>query len=273
MMIWIKRLVLLGLSLALLAVFAFTFQFRKALFIDPKTPQEVLAILEPHMQLIMPTGEGPHPLVLSFHGCGGIQDHALPRAQKLVDEGYAVMLVDSFSGRGLEVPPVCAGTEFQGPERAGDVFVALDHARNNPDIDPNRLFIQGFSHGAWTILEAMAITDGKASGLTEAIPSPLSGVQGAIAWYPYCGFGNQFSTGWRQDMPTLMLLARKDQITAPEPCERAAEVQQTAGGNIEMHLYPEVGHGFDIEADWVVLRDPAVAEQAFATLLDFLARH
>jgi dienelactone hydrolase len=269
----LKRLLWLLLASPAIAVIAFTLYFRAALFYDTQSPVQVLSILKPHLQLLMPEGDGPHPLIVSFHGCGGMTGYILPRAQILADAGYAVLEVDSFTGRDIDIGEACAGTDFQGGERAGDVLVALEHARTIPDIDHKRMFLQGFSHGAWTVLEALAIPDGAAPSLDTDIANSMQGVQGAIAWYPYCGFGTGFGDGWRTDIPVLMLLAGKDETTAPEPCAKLAELQMQKGGEVEMHLYPDATHGFDVDVDWVLNYVPETHQKSLGRLFEFLARH
>src|SRR5262245_38461436 len=59
--------------------------------------------LELHAQLYKPDGNGPFPVVIALHGCGGLSgagEIVLPRyrewAERLLKAGYAVLWPDSF---------------------------------------------------------------------------------------------------------------------------------------------------------------------------------
>src|SRR6202048_2951836 len=65
-----------------------------------------------HAQLYKPDGDGPFPVVIALHGCGGLAGHSepvLPRyrdwAEQLLKAGSAVLLPDSYGSR--ELGPQC----------------------------------------------------------------------------------------------------------------------------------------------------------------------
>ena len=65
-----------------------------------------------HAQLYKPDGDGPFPIVIALHGCGGLAGHSepvLPRyrdwAEQLLKDGKAVLLPDSYGSR--ELGPQC----------------------------------------------------------------------------------------------------------------------------------------------------------------------
>src|SRR5262245_6241506 len=68
--------------------------------------------LDLHVQLYKPDGNGPFPVVIALHGCGGLSEQGevvLPRyhewSERLLKAGYAVLWPDSFGSR--MVGPQC----------------------------------------------------------------------------------------------------------------------------------------------------------------------
>ena len=65
-----------------------------------------------HAQLYKPDGDGPFPVVIALHGCGGLAGHSEPVqaryrdwAEQLLKGGNAVLLPDSYGSR--ELGPQC----------------------------------------------------------------------------------------------------------------------------------------------------------------------
>ncbi|MEH6551927.1 MAG: dienelactone hydrolase family protein [Pseudomonadales bacterium] len=244
-----------------------------AINIESRSFAQNQALVVPHIKVILPTADKARPAVLLFHGCGGVKPSLLKRAQALSEQGYVAVIVDSYTGRHIEWQKTCAGREFFGSQRAADVLVALDYARAHPAIDPEQLFLIGYSHGGWTILESLAYGDDLPRGLTDNPSNGFKGVQGLVAWYPYCGIGAGYTSGWEKDIPVLVLLAAEDEITDPEPCIDMAQQQAASGGAIDWHVYANVSHAFDTGEDWVKLYDAESHQQALAAQLEFLKTH
>ena len=65
-----------------------------------------------HAQLYKPEGDGPFPVVIALHGCGGLAGHSEPVqaryrewTEQLLKGGTAVLLPDSYGSR--ELGPQC----------------------------------------------------------------------------------------------------------------------------------------------------------------------
>jgi hypothetical protein len=103
--------------------------------------------------IILPQGTPPFPAVVVLHGCNGVSQNTRAWARRLASWGYAALIIDSFTSRGLE--QVCDGSRaLPGPVRAKDAFVAAAYLRSRPDIDGSRIGALGYSHGGWTALIA-----------------------------------------------------------------------------------------------------------------------
>src|SRR3984893_8503827 len=68
-----------------------------------------------HAQLYKPDGDGPFPVVIALHGCGGLAGHSEPVqlryrdwAEQLLKQGEAVLVPDSYGSR--ELGPQCRVT-------------------------------------------------------------------------------------------------------------------------------------------------------------------
>src|SRR5947208_16610326 len=101
-------------------------------------------------QLLRPQGAGPFPAVVALHGCGGLlnKDDDLAKretdwARRLVGAGYAVLLPDSFTARGLR--QICTARErtIFPKDRADDVAAAVEWLAKQPFVDGKRLALMG----------------------------------------------------------------------------------------------------------------------------------
>lgn len=221
--------------------------------VDPETLSHMLS---PHYVSYVPEGEGPFPTALLFSGCDGPRDNMQRWAKALNAMGWAAIVVDSHNPRGFTEYQlwrlICAGQLLSGGERAGDVAVAIDDARQMDFVDPDRIALVGASHGGWAILEflSMADHDDLPHTLTAWPESlredPLEGIEGAVLLYPYCGQISRASRrGWTSDVPVMMLLAEGDAIADETKCLDIARDAQRRGLPVQTHVYSGVTHGFD----------------------------
>jgi hypothetical protein len=119
--------------------------------------------LEIPATLIRPDGEGPFPALVILHDCSGLgpRSSGAParRAADLVEQGYVVLIPDSFTPRGFAdgvcFVPVSQSATANGYVRAGDAYGALAALRALPFVDGKRVGVMGGSHGGWTVLAAM----------------------------------------------------------------------------------------------------------------------
>jgi dienelactone hydrolase len=187
-------------------------------------------------QLLRPQGPGPFPTVVALHGCGGLfnkEDDLAKRetdwADRLVGAGYAVLLPDSFTQRGLrQICTVHDRTIFP-KDRADDVAAAVDWLSKKSYIDSSRLALMGWSHGAMTTLWAVR------PGFMDGAPQ----FKTAIAFYPGCREIAKLAD-WKPRLPLTVLIGAADDWTQAGPCRELAE--RTGFKFIE---YPDAYHGFD----------------------------
>jgi dienelactone hydrolase len=138
------------------------------------------------------------------------------------------LIVDPFTPRN-ELEGVCAKLNDSNYTQyfiggGNDAVAALKVVKAMPDIDPNRVFLQGYSLGAISSLFAV---DTKTPGTHD------SKIAGLIAYYPYC-YDNVDPS-----VPTLVLIGEKDDWTPAAACQKVS-----GKANFEVAVFPDSTHGF-----------------------------
>ena len=197
-----------------------------AIPVDPADAADGKAIVG---ALIKPEGAGPFPTVVYISGCAGLDlpaDKALQKALigHLTAKGFATFVVDPYTPR-KEANGACGGDGIAPMARgARDIHAVLDVLPTIPEIDANRVFLQGYSMGAASALMASD---------SHAMAAHKVKVAGVVAFYPYCKLGTDFS------VPTLVLIGDKDDLAPARYC------QEIAGKpNLEVVVYPGATHAF-----------------------------
>src|SRR5438477_3583299 len=109
--------------------------------------------------LTKPDGPGPFPGIVHLHGCGGLPDDVKRGAnhfwsERLVSWGYAVVVVDSFTARGIN-----NSCSVEAVPRVADAIGALAWLAQQSFIDANRIAVMGFSAGAIATLSVAEARD------------------------------------------------------------------------------------------------------------------
>lgn len=208
--------------------------------------------LAPEAELLTPSGRGPFPTVLIFHGCGGLRAHLYAYARSAVAAGWAALLVDSFAPRGWSRDHarmlVCTGLRFRGDRRAGDVLAAIAGAGQLPLVDAKRIVLAGWSHGAWAVMDLMAmpLTRAGEAGLADAPTVSLEGVRAAFLAYPYVGIASASRDGrpWARPLKLLSVVPRRDHLASVRRHMRALASAVAAGSEISVWSV-DATHAFD----------------------------
>ena len=184
--------------------------------------------------LFKPGGAGPFPAVVYMSGCSGLDnspEFALEQTvvDHLLAKDVAVLIVDPFTPRN-EPHGVCkelnAQTFVHYATRGGnDATAAVKTLGALRDIDPNRVFLQGYSFGA---ISSLFATDPNSPSAHDAK------IAGLIAYYPYCYDNVEFSA------PTIVLIGEKDDWTPAKLCQAV----QGKPNLEEIDVFPGAFHGF-----------------------------
>lgn len=219
-----------------------------------------------HSRVFRPEGEGPFPTALLFHGCGGKARFLEAYAATAVARGWAAVVVDSLAPRGLSLLDarltVCTGLRLHGAKRAADVFAMLAWLQGQAWADAGRVFLAGWSHGGWTVMDAYALGERAAriTGLSDADPAALRrAVKGALLVYPYAGYpaltarrgwGEDWGQDWGEDWgggrPRVWsVLAGKDQVVGWKAPKLALDRLARDGLTVDQVFHPDATHAFD----------------------------
>ncbi|MDO9338161.1 MAG: prolyl oligopeptidase family serine peptidase [Caulobacter sp.] len=220
------------------------------------------ARLEPHAAIHGPDDAQTRPVVLLFHGCGGVQGHLDDYAAEATRAGWRSVIVDSFAPRGWSraygLTFVCSGTRFWGFERAGDVLATIHGMSRRDDVDPTRVVLAGWSHGGWAIMDlmTMALESEAEARIGGAGPGLLDGVKGAFFSYPYVNFGTRGAKrDWRYRPKVMGVIARRDHLGAPKLHEAVYTRARAAGCEVET-VTLEGTHAFDQPGEALISLSP-----------------
>lgn len=187
-------------------------------------------------QLTLPPTEGPVPLVIVTHGCGGVGQGEMGWISFLERKGLATLLVDSFGGRDIE--SICSGAETVNVASIlVDVFRAAEAIRDNPYVDKGRIAILGLSFGGrtalWTAMTRFQdIYDGR-------------GFQAHLALYPSTCFIQLEGEVEVSEGPIRIFHGTADDWTPIEQCQDYIRRLTEAGVDAGLFAYEGAQHAFD----------------------------
>jgi dienelactone hydrolase len=193
------------------------------------------------------------PAVVIVHGSAGVDRRGPRYAEALAKAGIATLEIDMWSARGTKRG--AAGRPKGVPETLPDAYGALKFLAGQPEIDPGRVGLMGFSWGgAVTMLSA-----------TRAYAQPYA-AQGLsfkahAAFYPVCWIYDHLPGYGFTDLATTGLLlqagAADDYDEGPQTCTDLAHSLPPADrAKVELRIYPGAGHGFDRAEEPLEANDP-----------------
>src|SRR5437016_5916304 len=195
-----------------------------------------------HAQLYKPDGDGPFPVVIALHGCGGLAGHSEPVqaryrdwAEQLLKAGKAVLLPDSYGSR--ELGPQCHVGEHKiraRRERVADITASREWLVQQPWAARDRISLLGWANGASALLWAV-----RPQHSHDIEPDFRS----AIAFYPDCRISS--GLGWSARVPTLLLIGAKDDVSSPPACRQMIDGARGRSALARIVVYPGAYHDFD----------------------------
>ena len=222
--------------------------------------------------LFKPAGDGPFPALVLMHPCAGLPasfksgETGGSWAERLLSWAYVVLVVDSFTTRGLA--EACGG---QGaPQRIADAHGALLFLARQPFVDPNRIAAIGFSQGGHF---AMSAVEQREVELFEEQDDRK--FKAVVAFYPLCLAGGGMTA------PTLILIGDLDEWTPAAACRNMLARRSGKGSPVTLIAYPGAHHSFDVPVlqpgrqlfGYRVEYNAAAAEKAVHDVWRFLAEH
>jgi carboxymethylenebutenolidase len=200
------------------------------------------------VECFAPDSPGRHPAVVVVHGSGGmlVGGRAFrDAARTFADKGYVAHVVHYFDLTGtLVADPKSMRENFAGWMRV--VADGVSYAIRQPNVDPNRVGLVGFSLGSYLSL-SLAAYDHRVSAVVDF----------------FGGFPDVLARDLKTLPPVLILHGDADRIV---PVSEARELVGLCKEKKVLHelvIYPGQGHGFT--------GDPA--RDALLRASDWLDRH
>lgn len=208
-------------------------------------------------ELTVPRIGAPVPAVIISPGTAGIEGFSFwerPWARRLLDLGYASLIVDSYMSRHSSWKNhwrIDARTV-----KARDLLDAQTYLAAQPFARAGSIGLLGRSSGGTAVLAAI---------VQGSKPPPFAV---AVADYGYCqlGYGAwpggtpspSASIAYRTRVPLLIQVGANDTTVSAAACRALVASARDAGVNIDLVVYPNVGHRFDAG----VAETPAATVQA-----------
>ncbi len=220
---------------------AVAFESRSYGFVDQLLAGEAGEAQQAEAVLVLPEDKNfkpPYPALVLLHTSNGQGSQDWLYAQRLREEGVAVLAVDSFSPRDVD-HTVRDQTLVSTASMLADAYGGLRFLLRDPRIDPRRVGVIGFSKGGIAALYAGY----------EAIRQRLAAAEVRfalhVAYYPWCGLRlrRPVTTG----APILIQAGALDDLVPPERCADLAAATRGPEGpnNMKLVVHPDARHAFD----------------------------
>jgi len=195
------------------------------------------------LDCFLPASNGRRfPAVIGLHGSGGGHVSMAEPASLLAGQGFAVYVLHYFDRTGT--------TEIDGlqvilrhfPVWMKTLWDSVSFVVQQPQVDPERVGLLGFSLGAYLAVSAATID---------------SRIQAVIEFFG--GLPKEMKFFMRRLCPVLILHGEQDKTVPVEEAYHLQRVLEKKQIPYEMQIYPEAGHGFSGE----IWRDAGLRTLAF----------
>jgi dipeptidyl aminopeptidase/acylaminoacyl peptidase len=235
-----------------------------------------------HGWLVLPEGDGPHPVLLVVHG-GPFMYHGwgfFDEAQVYARAGYAVVLPNPRGSSGYGQAHGQAVIGAFGTVDVDDVLSVLDLALARPDTDSDRVGVMGGSYGGF-MTSWLAAHHGerfRAAWSERAVNAWDSfGGSSDIGWFfadAYCGADpdaqrrmSPLTHAGKITMPFAVVHSEQDWRCPLEQAQRMFVALRRNGVAAELLVFPGEGHELTRSGR------PRHRKQRFDAVLEWWGRH
>jgi len=199
-------------------------------------------------KLFLPPGKTKPPLVIIAPGSLGISAGNMQHAETLTNEGIAVFVLDPFGPRDV-TSTVANQTLFSFAASAYDVVAAVQVLAQRPEIDPQRMGLQGHSRGGSAVLTAVSKKF-----------APALNVKAVLAAYPWCG--HQFLDPDVGATDVRSIVGDRDEWVSAQQVQGHMQAIRLRSGKASVRIVAGAGHSFDRETPVQKLNDARVSPGA-----------
>lgn len=179
-----------------------------------------------------PKAPGKHPGIIVLHGAGGMRPEGFgfafrEYARQLARNGYVAHIVHYFNRTGHEVAADEAMMKAHFADWLKTVDDGVTHLASQPDVDPSRIGLLGFSLGAYL-------------SLSEAMFDPR--IRAVVEYFG--GLPEVLAKDLKQLPPVLILHGDADQVVPVKEAENLERLFDEKHVTYEKKIYAGQGHGF-----------------------------
>jgi carboxymethylenebutenolidase len=195
------------------------------------------------LDCFLPTAAGRRfPAVIGLHGSGGGHASMADPASMLAEQGFAVYVLHYFDRTGTAEIDGLQTIFRHFPVWMKTLWDAVSFVARQPQVDPQRIGLLGFSLGAYLALSASAID---------------SRIQAVVEFFG--GMPKEMKLFTRRLCPVLILHGEQDKTVPVEEAYHLQHILEKRQIAYEMQIYPSAGHGFSGE----IWRDAGLRALAF----------
>jgi len=166
------------------------------------------------------------PAVISLYGSGGGVAGMTEPASLLASQGFAVYILHYFDRTGTTFAD--KETIFRHfPIWVKTLWDAISHIEKEPQVDPSRIGLLGFSLGAY-----LSLSDAAVDKRVRAVVEFFGGMPREMKFF------------MRRLCPVLILHGESDTTVPVEEAYNLQKLLEKKEIPYEMQIYPGAGHGF-----------------------------
>ncbi|AOS62875.1 S9 family peptidase [Actinoalloteichus hymeniacidonis] len=234
-----------------------------------------------HGWLVLPEGEGPHPVLLLVHGgpFASYEWSFFDEAQVYAAAGYAVVMSNPRGSAGYGQRHGRAVVEAMGTVDVSDILALLDIGLAEPECDASRVGVMGGSYGGF-MTSWLAAHHGErfVAAWSERAVNAWDSFHGSsdIGWFFTEAYLGPDPVVWREksplyhahriEIPFAVVHSEQDWRCPLEQAQRQFVALKRSGVDVEMLIFPGEGHELSRSGQ------PRHRVQRFEAALDFWNR-
>lgn len=223
--------------------------------------------------VVAPTASGRYPAVVFGAEAMGPNRFGRRTAEAVAALGYVTITPDYYRGKGPSQPDnyedftevIAAIDALDFREATFDMLAGVDWARQQPEVDPDRVVVWGYCTGGTLALLAAAL-DRRIAATMLFFPSQPT-FHDITDKRPV----HAQDLIWAIRSPVFVVSGGDDPILPPPVIAELRRRLEEAGVEHEIHVYEGAGHAFTGEARHMHNADATAASWAAAKA--FLAKH
>lgn len=210
----------------------------------PVTPPGVKPVL--YGKLYRPTSSNPTPAVILLHGRWGLHSDEYAFAEQIAQHGYVTLVLDYYAGKGALYSRLVE--KWETWEQV--IRNSVGFLQNMKGVRPDRIALVGLSQGGF---------------LAVSTSSTLPAVKAVVSYY---GGATDSLNDYIEDLPPVLLIHGGADTVVPAARSQALyDALVSRGKTVELHIYPGVGHAFNLSGPRYDARAAAEAQKRTLTFL------